>query len=566
MQKNIARVLVADAFDRRNSIGELGQRRGLGRADVNQHGEDRKIQIVFKLAEPRQPIRADLRFAVGDYHDIAALEFLFAEQLDGCVDRSLEVGAAAGEVLGHLDDLVQVGLVTPLAIEVEHLEAHVARRKHDGAEQPALAPRDIHQRQRDRLRPHLLVALHRGAHVDTYDHRAPALLLVVAQAVLKDGALEHAAMEIALEDGMMHREQLGRYQAPELGAELDVVGLGDAALQRLALERAGVLLEPPDHPGQLAQLLVAREAAPELETGAGCDATALSEFAAEVVAILGGLIDFSGQLGGLELHALERALIRALELSFELPRLLIEPRLGDLGRAFGRVGHLGELFLRGLIFFLFAGRGFVFAGFRFLDFVDRLYRFGPRFEVLFLAREVPQVEHLGAIDELLGFDHLERMLAHHDRGDRGLVFFERGARTQRLERRRRDDLLEDGAVECGRVAHVGGFAEDRVHLEQREEEVLHQRAEMRDEALAGLREIGERRRVGDELVPRAPVVAVAFEPRGVGGHDWNIEAPRLDDFCFARHRDRSYVTENRLAIAGVAAIALRYPLNVSLDV
>ena len=99
-------------------------------------------------------------------------------------------------------------------------------------------------------------------------------------------------MEIALEHGMMHREQLGGNQAAELGAELDVVSFGDAALERLALERARVLLEPPDHPRQLAELLVAREAPPQLEARAGRDASALPEFAAEVVTVLGRLIDF----------------------------------------------------------------------------------------------------------------------------------------------------------------------------------------------------------------------------------------------------------------------------------
>ena len=238
-------------------------------------------------------------------------------------------------------------------------------------------------------------------------------------------------------------------------------------------------------------------------------------------------------------------MIRALELSLELPRLLIEPRLGDFGRALGRIGHLGELFLRRLIF---SFARFVLALLRFLDFVDGLHRLGARFEILLLPREVPQVEHLAAIDQLLGLHHLERMLAHHDRGDRGLVFFERGARAQRLERRRRHDLLEDRAVERGREAHVAGFAEDRVHLEQREEEILHQRAEMRHQPLAGFGEVGERRRVGDDFIPRAPVVAVALEPRRIGRHDRHIYASRLDDFGFARHRDRSYVTENRLAM------------------
>ena len=243
-----------------------------------------------------QPLGTHLRFAVGDYHDIAALEFLFAEQFDRGVERRLEIGAAAGKILGHLDDLVQLRLVAPLAIEVEHLEADVAGGKHHGAEQPALAPRDIHQGQRDRLRPHLLLALHRGAHVDAHDHRALALLLVIAQPVLQDAALEHAAMEIAPQHRMMHREQLGGNQAADLGAELDIVGLGDAALERLALQCARVLLEPPDHPRQLAEFLVARQAPPQFKTRAGGDPAALPELAAEVVTVFGGAIDFLGQL------------------------------------------------------------------------------------------------------------------------------------------------------------------------------------------------------------------------------------------------------------------------------
>src|SRR5208337_4544581 len=103
---------------------------------------------------------------------------------------------------------------------------------------------------------------------------------------LKDGAFEHAATEIALEHGMMHREQLGRNQASELGAELDVVGFGDAALERFALQRARVLLEPPDHPRQLAKFLVSRETPAELEASTGRDASTLPEFAAEIVTVL----------------------------------------------------------------------------------------------------------------------------------------------------------------------------------------------------------------------------------------------------------------------------------------
>ena len=89
--------------------------------------------------------------------------------------------------------------------------------------------------------------------------------------------------------------------------------------------------------------------------------------------------------------------------------------------------------------------------------------------------------------------------------------------SQRLERGRGQDLFQDCAVERRREPHVTGFAEDRVHLEQREEEILHQCAEMRDQPLAGFREVGERRRVGDDFIPGAPIVAVALNHDALAG-------------------------------------------------
>ena len=66
-------------------------------------------------------------------------------------------------------------------------------------------------------------------------------------------------MEIGAQLRMMQREQLRRNQAAQVGAALDVVGLGDAAIERLAAQRARVLLEAADQPRELAEL---RDCAP----------------------------------------------------------------------------------------------------------------------------------------------------------------------------------------------------------------------------------------------------------------------------------------------------------------
>ncbi len=322
---------------------------------------------------------------------------------------------------------------------------------------------------------------------------------------MEDAAFEDAAMEIALQHRMMHREQLGGNQAADFGAELDVVSLGDAALERLALERARLLLEPSDHPRQLTEFLVACQASAELQACAGGDSATLSELTAEIVTVFGSAVDLVGELGGLELHPLERALIAALELSFELPGLLLEPRLRDFCRALGRLGHLPD-FLCGLI----VGRRLAF--FWFGDLVGVLHRLRARLEVFLLPREVKEVGHLVAVDEALGLHHLERMLAHHERGDRGFVLLECGSRSQRLKRRRRDELIQDRAVERGGEANVVGLAHHWVHLEQGEEQVIHQRAEMRDETLAGFGEVGNGGSIGDDFLPGAAIVAVALEP------------------------------------------------------
>src|SRR5207237_988291 len=95
------------------------------------------------------------------------------------------------------------------------------RREADEAEEPPLPASDLEERQRDRLRPDLLVARHRARAVEADDHRAAAALVGAAERVREEAALDQAAGEVAAQERVVEREQLGaggrRHLAETLG-------------------------------------------------------------------------------------------------------------------------------------------------------------------------------------------------------------------------------------------------------------------------------------------------------------------------------------------------------------
>ncbi len=62
------------------------------------------------------------------------------------------------------------------------------------------------------------------------------------------------------------------------------------------------------------------------------------------------------------------------------------------------------------------------------------------------------------------------------------------------------------------AAHGVGFEPDEVILEQSQEDVLEERAEMRHEPLSCLDQLLHGRRAEPDIAPCAAVVAVTFEP------------------------------------------------------
>ena len=147
-----------------------------------------------------------------------------------------------------------------------------------------------------------------------------------------------------------------------------------------------------------------------------------------------------------------------------------------------------------------------------LEFVGVLEGSGAFFEFLLLTLQVPEVEHLTAIDQPLGADQFEHLLAEHQRGDDGLVIFEEGAGFEHLEAGRGDELFKDRAIEDGAFADRRGLVPDEVVLEEAEKEILQQRAEMGDQTLAGFDQIVDGRGGEAEFMPCTPVVAIAFDP------------------------------------------------------
>ena len=154
--------------------------------------------------------------------------------------------------------------------------------------------------------------------------------------------------------------------------------------------------------------------------------------------------------------------------SAHLARLLIEPRLGDLDGARGRLWPL-EFFLRCFFLSFLVGLGLA-VGLR-GRLGHRLELVGALAQVLFLMMQVPQIEQFAAVEEALGAHQLERLFGQRECGYRGLVLLEQRAALERLEGGRRDESIENGVIEDRAFAHRVGFEPDQVVLEQREEQI-----------------------------------------------------------------------------------------------
>src|SRR5439155_157764 len=181
------------------------------------------------------------------------------------------------------------------------------RREADEAEEPPLPARDLEQRQRDRLRPDLLVARHRARAVEADDHRAAAALVGAAERVREEAALDQAAREVVTQDGVVQRQQLGREEALEVAAEAHLEDLLAGALEGAPAERERLLAHAADDGGELAELRVGGEPPAELDLPPRRGAAAGAEASAPAPGLLPRLLELAREAGeGLEERAVER--------------------------------------------------------------------------------------------------------------------------------------------------------------------------------------------------------------------------------------------------------------------
>ena len=141
-------------------VGPLPHR-GLGvLADVDQDSEHSCSCPLLEGIELGQELVGDAAQPIGDEDDVGPLEATSGlDDLPRLRQRTLEIGAAAEEQLGNLQDVRhrrQFGAF-------DDLDANLAgRREGDGRKRPPLAAGDEEQSQDDGLGPYLLFPTHRG--------------------------------------------------------------------------------------------------------------------------------------------------------------------------------------------------------------------------------------------------------------------------------------------------------------------------------------------------------------------------------------------------------------------
>src|SRR5207237_9662431 len=361
-----------------------------------------------------------------------------AEAAERGGERRLEVRAAAGEVLGDVEGAVLLHLVPLARVQVEGEERRVGGREADEAEEPALAPGDLEERQGDGLRPDLLLALHRPRPVEADDHRPPPALVDAAQGIGEEAALDQPAGEVAAEERVAEGEELGRQEPLEVAAEPHVEDLLAQALERPLAQRERLLAHPADHRGELPELRVRREPPAELDLPAGRGAAAAAEPRAPAARLLARLRELAGDAGGRGGQRGTGAQRHLAEpLGHVLP-LLPEPRRRHLGRVLDLLTRLGRLLGAALL----------------RQPLQALEVGGTAAHLLLLALELEEIEQVTAGQETFFAEQREHLLADEQRPETRLALVELRALAQVLEERVVAEGLEQRAVERARARHL----------------------------------------------------------------------------------------------------------------
>src|SRR5262249_57492081 len=137
-----------------------------------------------------------------------------------------------------------------------------------------------------------------------------------------------ATREVAAQDGVMERDQLGGEQPLEVPPERDLVELSARALERAPAERERLLAHAADEGGEPSQLGVRRQAAPELDLPSGRGPARAAEAGAPAPGLRRRFRELPGEAGGRGGGGVPRPRRHLGEPLAPLPRPLPEARLG----------------------------------------------------------------------------------------------------------------------------------------------------------------------------------------------------------------------------------------------
>src|SRR5437773_2639278 len=215
----------------------------------------------------------------------------------------------AHALVGEIERTLEVRRVALAAIQIERVEPGLRRREENRTEAPPLAAGDVEERERDRLRPDLFRARHGGARVEADDHRSATSLVVAAQTVLQERALDVASLPVAAKRRMAEGQQLLRQHARDVVAGLDLVDFIGRPLEEPVAEREGLFAHAAEQRRELAELRIARQPTAELQAPSDRACALGAERSTPALGLVGGIVERLRHTEGFGLEPLLRHLL-----------------------------------------------------------------------------------------------------------------------------------------------------------------------------------------------------------------------------------------------------------------
>src|SRR5439155_13948793 len=206
---------------------------------------------------------------------------------------------------------------------------------------------------------------------------------------------DQTTREVAPQQRMVQREQLGREQALQVGAELHLEDLLARALERAAAERERLLAHATDDGRELPELRVRRQPATELDLPPRGRASRPPETGSPALRLLGRLADLARHPRRRRWQRRARTCRHLSETLGDEPALLPEARLGDVGRMRDVLSNSFRC-VRGQL-------------------VHVLHLLGATAELVLAPLEIPEVEQVAARQQALVPKERQHLLSDQQR-------------------------------------------------------------------------------------------------------------------------------------------------------